>query len=145
MPICNNCHSRIDRFNKDRCPICGQLNPFEGVTNETVEITTNIDVDSVKLDYHPRKRSKLLLYFITLGFTGFPFFYLYQKVAGIIYALISVSLIAGLSVVFAVPCNIHVVLAIIIALIIDTLINSLVGLFFYKKQNLKDGRGDFLI
>ena len=23
MPICKNCHTRIDKFNSDRCPICG--------------------------------------------------------------------------------------------------------------------------
>ena len=145
MPVCKNCHARIDKFNKDRCPVCGVENPFEGVTSETVEITTNIDTESIKLDYHPRKRNRLLLYFITLGYLGVPFFYLYQKVAGIIYALVNLAVIAGLTVVFAIPCNIHIALAVVISLLIVILINSLVGLYFFKKQNLKDGRGDFLI
>ena len=145
MPVCKNCHARIDKFNKDMCPVCGTPNPFEGVTSETVEITTHIDTDSLKLDYHPRKRSKLLLFFITLGIFGVPFFYLYKKKLGVIYALINLAVIAGLTVVFAIPCNIHIALAIVISVLFMIALNSIVGLIYYKKQNLKDGRGDFLI
>ena len=52
MPKCKNCNNRIDRFNKDRCPICGVTFPFEGMNSDTVEITTNIDVDSVDQEYY---------------------------------------------------------------------------------------------
>ena len=79
MPVCKNCKKRIDRFNKDRCPICGVENPFEGVTSDTVEITTNIDVDNIDVDYHPRRRKKLLLFFVLIGITGIPFFYMKKK------------------------------------------------------------------
>ena len=43
MPICRNCGARIEKFNKDICPICGEKKPLEGVNSETVEITGQID------------------------------------------------------------------------------------------------------
>ena len=87
MPTCKNCHSRIDKFNKDRCPICGVERPFEGVSSDTVEVTSRIDSGDVKIDYHPRKRKTLLTLFVLCGFLGIPFFYLRKHVAGIIYAI----------------------------------------------------------
>ena len=67
MPVCKNCNSRIDKFNKDRCPICGVERPFEGVSSDTVEVTSRIDSGDVKIDYHPRKRKTLLTLFALCG------------------------------------------------------------------------------
>ena len=82
MPYCKNCHSRIDKFNKDRCPICGQERPLDDVTSDTIEITTSVDVNDLNLNYHPRQKKKLLIYFLTLGIFGAPFFYLYDTPRG---------------------------------------------------------------
>ena len=44
MPYCKNCGSRITKFDNDICPICGAKNPLEGVTSDTVEITSELDI-----------------------------------------------------------------------------------------------------
>ena len=96
MPKCKNCNSRIDRFNKDRCPICGVTFPFEGMNSDTVEITTNIDVDSVDQDYYrPCRKRELFLFFALLGIFGAPYFYLKKAKEGLIQ-LISNAVIIGL-------------------------------------------------
>lgn len=145
MPYCKKCHTRIDKFNKDRCPICGEVNPFDGISSDTIEITTNIDTSSIgELDYHPRTRKALLIFFCTLGIFGIPFFYMYRKLAGFIYAFINLALLAGLILIFALAVNLHIAIAIVIALAIIYSINALVGLYYYRKPNLKDGHGEFL-
>ena len=143
MPVCKNCHSRIDKFNKDRCPICGVTNPFEGVTSDTIEITTQLDVDS--LDYKPRKRKTVLLLTCLLGFTGAPLFYVYRKKAGIIIICLSLLLLLvfGLIGYFVPPLNI--LYGVLIALGIELLLSVIIGLVRYFIPNRKDGRGDFII
>ena len=143
MPICKNCHSRIDKFNKDRCPICGVENPFEGVSSETIEITTNIDTDTK--DYHPRKKKNLLLYFIFLGFFGVPYFYIYQKKMGIYLSIINLVGIGLIGFFLGFYAQLNYGLAYLIAVISLLVLNSLLGLYYFFSKNLKDGRGEFII
>ena len=143
MPICKNCGSRIDKFNKDRCPICGVEAPFEGVSSETVEITTSIDVDS--RDYHPVKRKTLLILFITCGFFGIPYFYLHRKKLGFIYAALNLSGIGLIGFLLGFYTALGFLFGYLIALAIFIAFNFGVGLYYYLSPNLKDGRGDFLI
>ena len=144
MPTCKNCHSRIDKFNKDRCPICGAENPFEGVSSDTIEITTNINTANLDVDFHPRKRGTMLALFITLGIFGVPFFYLYQKKVGFIYALVNVLLL-GLSItLLLLLAPIEYYVSVLVVIFIFVFLNTLVGIYFYNKANLKDGRGVFL-
>lgn len=143
MPTCKNCHSRIDKFNKDRCPICGVENPFEGVSSETIEITTNIDIDTK--DYHPRKKKTLLLYFITLGFFGVPFFYMYQKKMGLYYMLINLVSITLIGFFFGFYAKMNYLVAYVIAISVLLVLNSAMGLYYFFAKNLKDGRGEFIL
>ena len=142
MPTCRNCNSRIDKFNKDRCPICGVENPFAGVSSDTVEITTNIDTST--LEYNPRKRRTMFVYFVVGGIIGLPFFYLYQKKTGFIYGLINILLYALAVILTALLTTINAGLVILIYLVGFIFLNTMVGLYFVNKANLKDGRGDFL-
>lgn len=142
MPTCRNCNSRIDKFNKDRCPICGIENPFAGVNSDTVEITTNIDTSS--LEYNPRKRRTMFVYFVVGGIFGLPFFYLYKKKAGFIYGLVNILLCALAIILTALLTTLNVGLVILIYLVGFIFLNTMVGLYFVNKANLKDGRGDFL-
>ncbi len=144
MPICKNCHSRIDKFNKDRCPICGIENPFEGVSSDTIEITTNINTANVDVDFHPRKKSTLLALFITLGIFGVPFFYLRLKKAGFIYALCNIVLLGLTVALLLLLAPIDHALSIILPIVVFVFLNTLVGLYFYNKANLKDGHGVFV-
>lgn len=143
MPICKNCHSRIDKFNKDRCPICGIENPFEGVNSDTIEITTSLDVDD--FDYNPKKKSKVLLYSILLGFVGMPYFYLYKKKEGIVSCVINLLFIVLAGFLIGYFTSIEMYLSFIIFFLSDVIINSLIGLYLFKKPNLKDGHGEFVI
>ncbi|MBO6280653.1 MAG: TM2 domain-containing protein [Bacilli bacterium] len=144
MPICKKCHSRIDKFNKDRCPICGAENPFDGVSSDTIEITTNINTANVETEFNPKKKSILLALFISLGIFGIPFFYINKIKTGIIYALANISLLVALIVllIFLSPLDHWVI--ILVSLLLFIFVNSLTGLYFYNKDNLKDGRGVFL-
>ena len=144
MPNCRNCNSRIDKFNKDRCPICGIEHPFEGVNSDTVEITTNIDTSSLGIEYHPRKRKVAFIYSIIGGIIGLPFFYIYRKNYGVISLIISVIFLAlGISLT-CVLSSINPGLVILIYLGSAIIVHALIGLYFLYKPNLKDGHGDFL-
>ena len=142
MPTCKNCKTRIDKFNKDRCPICGIENPFEGTSSDTVEITTNIDTSN--LEYHPKTKRTMFVYFVVGGIIGLPFFYIYKKKVGIVYASINIALLALGTLLTALLTNFNAGLALLIYLISLILINTLVGLFYVNKANLKDGHGGFV-
>ena len=144
MPICKNCKKRIERFNKDRCPICGVENPFEGVKSETIEITTNIDVDNINLDYHPRTKKKLLFFFMLIGFTGMPFFYIRRKSLAFTEIAISVSLYVLVSILLWWFTPIYSFLCGLIALGCIYLVNIIWGLIYTHIPNLKDGQGEFV-
>ena len=144
MPTCKNCHSRIDKFNKDFCPICGVEKPFEGVSSDTVEITTNIDTTNLDVDYHPRKKKTFFLLFIGLGIFGVPFFYIYKKKIAIIYMAINLVLLGGIIALLCLFTSIHPALVAVLIVLVFIAINFCVGLYMYNAPNLKDGHGDFL-
>ena len=144
MPICKKCHSRIDKFNKDRCPICGVENPFEGVTSDTIEITSTIDTDNLNIDYHPRKKSTLFALFACLGIFGVPFFYIYKKGIGLIYCFSNLVLIAITIILLTFLTPLDTWVSVLLPIIFFVFVNVLVGLYFYNKPNLKDGRGVFI-
>lgn len=145
MPVCKNCKKRIDRFNKDRCPICGVERPFEGMSSDTVEITTNIDVDNLNIDYNPRSKKKLLMFFCLIGLTGIPFFYQYRKLFGFIQIACSVSIIVLVSMLLWAFTPIQSALCGLIALAVVYLINIVFGLIYCHQPNLKDGHGEFIV
>lgn len=143
MPICKNCGSRIDKFNKDRCPICGIESPFDGVTSETVEVTTSIDVDSK--DYHPKKKSTLLLLFILTGYFGVPYFYLNMKKIGIYYTILNLAGIGLIGFILSFYAFNNFLYGYLVAFAIFVVLNVLVGLYYYFLPNFKDGNGDFIL
>ena len=145
MPVCRNCKKRIERFNKDRCPICGIEHPFEGVSSDTVEITTNIDVDSVGVDYNPRKKKKMLLFFCLVGLTGIPFFYLHKKLLGFLQIVWSLLIISGVAVLLWFFTPLINYFCGLCGLGAAYLVNILLGLILYKTPNLKDGDGEFVL
>ena len=145
MPICKNCKKRIERFNKDRCPICGVEHPFEGMSSDTIEITTNIDVNNINLDYHPRLKKRLLLYFLLIGITGIPFFYLKRKAFGFLEIGISVSILALVATLLWSFTPLESLICGLIGLGVVYLLNISFGLIYCHTPNLKDGQGEFVI
>ena len=81
MPSCRNCGARLSKFDSDICPVCGTKKPLEGVSTETIDITSQVDMSDFAAGQKVvRRRKTLLLYFLIIGFTGAPFFYLKQKI-----------------------------------------------------------------
>ena len=96
MPVCRHCGTRISKFDKDRCPVCGELNPLEGVVSDTVEITSVINLsDELKQNYHPKKKTMFFILSSLIGWLGFQFYYLRYIKAGLIWMGINLLILAG--------------------------------------------------
>ena len=74
MPKCKNCGSRLTKFDKDVCPVCGTKNPLDGVTSDTVEMTSFINMEQNR-DFRVKKKSTMLFYSFVAGFTVFTIFF----------------------------------------------------------------------
>lgn len=145
MPNCKNCGSRLSRFDKDICPVCGFSKPLDGVETNTVDITT--EIQSVKgefANYKTKSRVVTAIWSILLGWTGAPFYYLKYYFAGAIYSLISVFLMGGLFAIFYLFASLDLFISIIIPVGIIYFINLVVGIVFLHYHDLKDGNGEFL-
>lgn len=144
MPICKYCRSRITRFDKDICPICGVKNPLEGVTSETVEITSNFNLSEEELKtFRPHTKVRTLLFFILFGWTGVPQFYLHYVMQGILWIVINLLVGGGLFALFYV-LKFDLIWCIIIPVISIYIINTITGIITFLKHNLKDRNGEFL-
>ena len=143
MPICKNCGSRIEKFNKDICPICGEKKPLEGVSSETIEITSQIDLKNSDFKYRQTKKSIVLLLFCLIGFTGAGFFYMKRNKYGIIYMIASLLLIGVGGLCLSLLDNM-MPYGFLIALGISYVLDIALGLYLYFSKNIKDGEGEFI-
>ena len=142
MPVCKNCGSRIDKFNKDRCPVCGFENPFNDNGVKTVEITSN--VDEHLSDYKPKKKKLMLILFIVAGFFGIPFFYIKQFKSGILLLSLNMVAIGLASFILSFYGGLPVYASILISFGVMLILNSIAGIILYNTPNLKDGNGEFV-
>ena len=146
MPSCRNCGARLSKFDKDICPVCGVLKPLEGVDSETVEITSQVDLSGFQAGQKVvRRRKTLLLYFLLIGFTGAPFFYLKQKKNAFLWLIGNLAVIGGLFAFFFFALNLHIALAIILPILTVYILNIAVALIYYFLPDLKDGEGEFVV
>ena len=144
MPICRYCRSRIEKFNKDRCPICGELNPLEGVTSDTVEITTEIDLsEELKKSFHPKKKVMFFIYSAIVGFLGIQFHYLRYFKFGLIWMAINLAILGGGFSAFYFGLH-NLLLGILLPLILVYACNIFLGLAVLKKTSIKDANGNLL-
>lgn len=145
MPVCKNCGARLSKLDNDICPVCGTRKPLEGVSSETVEITSQLDAYSEEFkNYKPCKRMVAFILSMLIGFTGFALFYLRLFKIGIIYLVSNILLIAGLFSIFFFAIQFSLLIAIVITIAIIYGLNIAVGLYFLFKNDLKDGRGEFV-
>ena len=146
MPSCRNCGARLSKFDSDICPVCGMKRPLEGVDSETVEITSQVDLsgfnDAQKV---VRRRKKMLILSILFGFTGALFFYLKKAMIGAIWFLINAIFIVGILLILLLAVKLNIVISILIPVLSSYLINTIIGLIYFFKQNLKDGEGEFVV
>lgn len=143
MPACRNCGARLTKFDKDVCPVCGTKNPLEGVTSDTVEMTSFINMEQNK-DFRVKKRTTMLFYAFIAGFTGLPFFYLHDIKKGIICAVLNVLYFGMSLILFGVVLDVPLAAAVLLNVITMYLVNSLIGIELYCKDSLKDGFGEFV-
>ena len=142
MPNCKNCGSRISKFDKDICPICGQIKPLEGVNSETVEITGYINIDKNEYGVKYKKRWVIFLLSFFLGPLGIQFLYLaYYKVA-LIFLATNAIFFTAIFLPFALSGS--WLMGLIISLGIMYLVSIGIGIYFLFKQSLKDGRGELV-
>lgn len=144
MPICKNCGGRISKFDKDRCPICGTVAPLKGMTSDTVEVTSEIDLKSNDFNFKPKDRNIVMLLFTIFGFMGVPFFYLLKHKLGFIWLITNIIFISLLFVILYLAASVDVLWSVLIPVIISYIINICFGLFYLFKSDLKDGRGEFI-
>ena len=145
MPICKYCRSRITRFDKDICPICGTKNPLEGVSSETVEITSNFDLTAEELKtFRPHTKLRTSIFLATLGWTGLAQFYLHYNLQAVLWMILELALIAGGFTLFYFVANMGIVLSIVLPIVIVYVLNIALAIITYFKHNLKDAKGEFL-
>ena len=145
MPNCRNCGARISKFDKDICPVCGTKNPLDGVSSETVEITSQIDLNNfVEGQKVVCRRKKMLVLFLACGFTASQFFYLKKKKFAILWLIINL-LLMGITFFLISMVQIPLPICIIISILITYILNSIVGAIYYFLPDLKDGEGEFVV
>ena len=145
MPNCKNCGARISKFDKDICPVCGTKNPLEGVSSETVEITSQIDLNNfVEGQKVVCRRKKMLILFLACGFLAAQFFYLKRKKFAVLWLIINLVIMAAvyfLLSMFRTPLAV----CIIVAVLSTYILNSIMGAIYYFLPDLKDGEGEFVV
>ena len=144
MPKCKNCGTRLTKFDNDICPVCGTKNPLEGVRNETVEITTEINLNKEQADmYHPKKKKTFFLLFSLIGWSGAPFFYIKRYVEGWFLLFISLILIGGIGTIIFTLSDLKFY-GYLIVILVDYIFNICYGAILINKADYKDGNGEFL-
>ena len=144
MPVCRHCGSRISKLDKDRCPVCGEINPLEGVNSDTVEVTSVLDISSSEeLAFKPKTKKTFLLLSCLIGWLGLQFFYLKYRRAGLIWLAINLAILAGGFCAFFFGVH-SLLLAILIPLLVLYAANIAFGLVIFKKPSFKDGDGNLL-
>jgi hypothetical protein len=99
MPKCKHCHSNITKFDKERCPICGGLNPLDGQASETTDVTQLIETmpEEKKNELNIKQKSKKVASFLLMFLGAFSAdeFYLGFIISGIIRIFINILFVAG--------------------------------------------------
>ena len=145
MPNCKNCGARISKFDKDICPVCGTKNPLEGVSSETVEITSQIDLNNfVEGQKVVCRRKKMLILFLACGFTAAQFFYLKRKKFAVLWLIINLVIMAAVYFLISMFRS-PLAVCIIVAVLSTYVLNSIMGAIYYFLPDLKDGEGEFVV
>ncbi len=145
MPNCKNCGSRISKFDKDVCPICGQVKPLDGVESETIEVTSEISAYQGELSTSKvKKRWVVLILSIFFGPFGAQFYYLKKIRFASIWLLCHILFAAILIGIFALAMDNGLVIGAIATLVTEYVINIGTGIYLFVKKDYKDGNGELV-
>lgn len=147
MPNCKNCGARITKFDKDICPVCGCKRPLDGMESHTVEVTSQIDINSKEFsDYKPRKRKVAFLLCFFFGFLGAPFFYIGKIKTALISLFFNLILVTIIALIFKFSFKFDFLVSLLgFGLGVSYLLNFSFSFYFLFKNDLKDNHGIFLI
>ena len=144
MPYCRNCHKEISRFDNDICPHCGTPHPIaEGY--KTMDVTKAFRAGDANY-VPPKTRSQKVFAALCmgLGYFGVHEFYIYRPKRGFISIALTVVLIAA----FGFPMFFSGVLknafAFLIPFFFVWFVHIILGIYYFKVESPKDGKGDFL-
>lgn len=145
MPICKYCGARIEKFHKDRCPICGELNPLDGVSSETVEITSQInknDLEYKKLKV--KKKSTFCVLSCLLGWMGLHFLYVKHYKPALLWFLGN-ALVVGTMFFLLFIFKMHLAICLGVSFGFVYLANIVFGVTIYRHaSSFKDGDGNLI-
>lgn len=146
MPICKNCNSRISKFDKDRCPVCGCVDPISQEASETVEITSNFTFDNnLRKGVKIKKKVTAFLFAILIPFFGTPLYYLHYVKRGLLWCLLNLVFIGSLFPLFYFVIFPNSLLySILIPALSAYVFNIGLGLLLLFKKDYKDGRGELV-
>ena len=146
MPTCRNCGARLSKFDSDICPVCGTKDPLQGVSSETVEITSQVELSNfVAGQKVVRHRKTMLILFLVCGFTGLGYFYIKKKRDGILDIALTLLLLSSGFILLHLVAGLNIPLSIILPVVTIYLFNIAVGLILFFTPNLKDGEGEFVV
>ena len=146
MPNCRNCGARLSKFDSDLCPVCGIKNPLQGVSSETVEVTSQIELSELVQEKKiVRRRKTMLVLFLAVGFTGSAFFYMKKLMLGFIDLAANLLVMGGLFALLFFVIKAPLPVAIIVPVLLAYLVSVIMGLIYYYLPNLKDGEGEFIV
>ncbi|MCR5333021.1 MAG: TM2 domain-containing protein [Bacilli bacterium] len=146
MPKCKNCNAELSRLDKDICPFCGTLKPFDGQENyETEDVTKAFD--PIKDDLEDIKyKSKVVcaILAMTLGVFGAHFFYLGKKKLGLIMIAITAVFVASIGCALFFTGALHNVFAFLIPYFALEAAMIASGVITLLRSDIVDARGEFL-
>ena len=144
MPRCKYCHEQISKFDNDVCPHCGEKNPIDD-NYRTMDVTGYVDRQSgdYKL-YKSKKRQTAGLLCCFLGIFGVDAFYLGFTQKAVIRLCVDLLLYAGVSLLLLFAVKWNAALSFLLPFGVEFLAYLFYSLFYWKGEDLKDARGEFL-
>lgn len=138
MPICKNCGEQLSSIDKDICPFCGQIKPFDLSKKEKTDTTQvlKFDVEESENVEFRSKKTLLLLSFL-LGFLAAHYLYLKEKRSFLILLCCSLITFIGLSLILSLAVF-HNAIGILVAFALPVLINLFYGFYYFNNKNIKD-------
>ena len=145
MPKCKNCNADLSRLDKEVCPFCGTLHPFEGIENQTEDLTKAFD-PLLEDDLKPKHKKRIVVFFLAifLGIFGVHLYYMGKFKKGLIVlgSFIGFEALAGLLIFFLSPLN--NVWAFLIPYFVFELLMIITGVALLLRHDIVDSHGDFL-
>lgn len=144
MPKCKYCGAQISKFDKDICPLCGERKPLEGIMDETVDFTNVMDAvsgEEHEVTYKNRIVAGVLA--IIFGFLGIHNFYVCKIKLALINLLESAVAIGGIGSALYFLTGLGV-WGYLIPYFLVLAYDVWVGVTYFTRNDLKDGRGEIM-